>query len=244
MERFGVVRGVGRARSGSPDTRKEWPKMTETMTSTGLEPRRLPRQERSRQRVDDILDAAAELLIDRGFDAVTTNLIADRAGIPVGSIYQFFPNKFSIFYMLAIRYLEQIGQIHAADMDPTKAPRPWEEAIDQTIEDLAEFWYQEKALPILWGGLQNAPELVAANEEAVKRSEGYNLRLLDRVIPQVGAARRKLIARMMVHVSQSLLDLSILVDPADRAEVIEETKHLFRTYIRSHMQRDDESEID
>ena len=60
------------------------PNMTETMTSTGLEPRRLPRQERSRQRVDDILDAAAELLIDRGFDAVTTNLIADRADIPVG----------------------------------------------------------------------------------------------------------------------------------------------------------------
>jgi AcrR family transcriptional regulator len=58
--------------------------------------RRQPVQERSRQRVERILASAQEILETDGPDAVTTRAIADRAGVPVATVYQFFPNREAI----------------------------------------------------------------------------------------------------------------------------------------------------
>ena len=55
--------------------------------------RKLPTQARSRARVADILKAAATLLGEVGYDGLSTNLVAERAQVPVGSIYQFFDRK-------------------------------------------------------------------------------------------------------------------------------------------------------
>lgn len=65
--------------------------------ATPLEPRRLPRQERARATVAAITEAAAQLLVERGYAKVSTNLIARQAGVSVGSLYQYFPNKESIY---------------------------------------------------------------------------------------------------------------------------------------------------
>lgn len=73
-----------------------------------LKPRKLPRQERSRASVDAILQAAAYILVKRGWSALTTNAIAERAGINIASLYQFFPNKESIVAELERRHAEQI----------------------------------------------------------------------------------------------------------------------------------------
>ncbi|MGE8721313.1 TetR/AcrR family transcriptional regulator [Leptospira terpstrae] len=63
-----------------------------------LNPRKIPQQKRSIERYQKIVDTAIELLGEVGYDDLTTDLIAERSGISVGSIYQFFPNKESIIY--------------------------------------------------------------------------------------------------------------------------------------------------
>ncbi len=55
--------------------------------------RKTPRQSRSSTLVDDILEAAARVLVEQGFEAMTTNMVAERAGVSVGSLYQYFPHK-------------------------------------------------------------------------------------------------------------------------------------------------------
>lgn len=55
--------------------------------------RKQPRQARSIATVDDILEAAARILEERGLDAYNTNAVAERAGVSVGSLYQYFPSK-------------------------------------------------------------------------------------------------------------------------------------------------------
>ena len=55
--------------------------------------RRTPKQERSQERYAKILDTAANLFLDKGFDGTTTNEIARRAEISIGSLYQYFDNK-------------------------------------------------------------------------------------------------------------------------------------------------------
>lgn len=68
-----------------------------------IEPRKVPRQGRSRATVDAILDAAAEGIASRGYDALTTNAISERAGVSIGTLYEYFPNRDAIVASLASR---------------------------------------------------------------------------------------------------------------------------------------------
>lgn len=68
-----------------------------------LSPRKLPRQERAAVTVAAILEAAAHILETGGFDAYTTNAIAARAGVSIGSLYQYFPNKTALTQALIAR---------------------------------------------------------------------------------------------------------------------------------------------
>src|ERR1700683_3971324 len=73
--------------------------------------RRRPRQPRARQTVDAILDAVVRILKRKGFDAITTNDIAEVAGVSIGSVYQYFPDKRAIFVALHKRHLEEIDRM-------------------------------------------------------------------------------------------------------------------------------------
>ena len=72
-----------------------------------LEPRKQPVQERSRQTVDVILEAAAQVFDQRGYDDTTTDRIAARAGVSVGSLYQYFPGKDAILVALVEQHERQ-----------------------------------------------------------------------------------------------------------------------------------------
>ena len=73
--------------------------------------RRLPRQRRARQTVEAVLDAVARVLKREGVKAVTTNRIAEVAGVSIGSVYQYFPNKRAIFVALHQRHIEEIDRL-------------------------------------------------------------------------------------------------------------------------------------
>jgi len=73
-------------------------------------PRKTPRQQRSRATVEAVLTAAAQVFEARGYAAGTTNRIAERAGVSVGTLYQYFPNKEAIAVALLERHLAE-GQL-------------------------------------------------------------------------------------------------------------------------------------
>lgn len=68
----------------------------------------LPLQERSRQMVEWILDAAMRLFSEQGYETTTTNKIAELAGVSIGSLYHYFPNKNAILLELGIRHRKKI----------------------------------------------------------------------------------------------------------------------------------------
>ncbi len=69
--------------------------------------RKTPRQERSRATVDALLGAAADILVREGSAKLTTNRIAERAGVNIASLYQFFPGKAAIVAELSRRHVEE-----------------------------------------------------------------------------------------------------------------------------------------
>lgn len=71
-------------------------------------PRKRPRQDRSRATVDAVLAATARILVKRGYLGLTTNAVAELAGISIGSLYQYFPNKEALVSALIERHTEQV----------------------------------------------------------------------------------------------------------------------------------------
>jgi len=76
-----------------------------------LSPRKAPRQSRSQATVKAILDATAHILVERGFAAASTNAVAERAGVSIGSLYQYFPNKDALVSALRARHGEQMKAV-------------------------------------------------------------------------------------------------------------------------------------
>lgn len=75
-------------------------------TARELRPRKTPQQDRSRHTTEVILQAAARVFATHGYAAGTTNRIAERAGVSIGSLYQYFPNKDAILVALTRQHLE------------------------------------------------------------------------------------------------------------------------------------------
>jgi AcrR family transcriptional regulator len=75
---------------------------------TTISPRKLPRQARSQATVDALLDATAQVLVERGYARTTTNAVAERAGVSVGSLYQYFPNKDALVAALHDRHVQGV----------------------------------------------------------------------------------------------------------------------------------------
>jgi AcrR family transcriptional regulator len=105
------------------------------VAGAGTKPlRRVPVQGRSVARVGRMLDACAELVDQVGYDGLTTTLLAERAGVAIGSVYQFFPDKRAIVQALTLRslegYLERLGA-RLADDGITN----WWDAIDAAIDE-------------------------------------------------------------------------------------------------------------
>jgi AcrR family transcriptional regulator len=71
-------------------------------------PRKEPKQARSRQLVDAILEAAARVFEAHGYDATNTNRVAEVAGVSVGSMYQYFPNKDALVTALHERHVGEV----------------------------------------------------------------------------------------------------------------------------------------
>ncbi len=94
--------------------------MTAALASL-VSPRKLPRQRRAEATVAAILEAAAQLVAQRGLAAFNTNAVAERAGVSIGSLYQYFPGKDAIMAALIARqHARQVQSLlDALDTPPT-----------------------------------------------------------------------------------------------------------------------------
>ncbi len=93
-------------------------------------PRRKAKQERSRETVEIILEAAARVLLDQGYGLATTNRIAKKAGVSVGTLYEYFANKEGVFDALIQNEISSLVGAFSGEMQNPTAP------VDETISRL------------------------------------------------------------------------------------------------------------
>jgi AcrR family transcriptional regulator len=204
------------------------------VTSSGVL-RRTPVQERSAARVQRMLDAAASLLDEVGYEATTTSLIAARAGVSVGSLYQFFPDRRAVLQALAVRSFERFASVLAARIEAAPL-HDWQDAVDVVIDVYVEFTRSETAAQVLsFGGPVDRHMLDPEddNNAVVAQVLGDVLRSVRADVPAGPAL--DLALRVAVEAGDGVLDLAFRTDPAGDAVVVAQAKRLIKAYLASYL---------
>ena len=195
--------------------------------------RRVPVQERSKKRVEAILDAAAVAFAELGFDAATTESIAAEAGTSIGSVYQFFPNKLALFEALAGRCLDRSRETFDA-LFSSIAEQPWTEALDFAIDGLRLLQESDPAFRALLVNFH----LYGVFEKADVAMTHYFIDRLGSIVkahaPRLSAVERKVVATTLVNVIQGSLFLVRREDPAFAKRLLDETKVVLRRYLEPY----------
>ncbi len=98
-----------------------------------FEPRKTPVQARSAVTVDAISEATIQVLLRHGVERLTTTRVAHRAGVSVGTLYQYFPNKQSMLFAVLERHLHRVAERVEAACDGA-CHKPLAEMIKRTVE--------------------------------------------------------------------------------------------------------------
>lgn len=99
--------------------------------------RREPKQERARQTVEAVLEAVPRVLRRHGAEAITTNRVAEVAGVSIGSLYQYFPDKQAIFTALHDRHVDDVRNVIERTVADC-ASAPLEDLTADLVERLAD----------------------------------------------------------------------------------------------------------
>lgn len=197
--------------------------------------RRQPKQARSQERVHHILDVAEQLFIQLGYDAVTTRAIAIRAKVPIGSLYQFFPDKEAILKALANRYFEQ--QYHLfVRLHSELADTPIVGYVDRMVDAFDQFATDRPGYRAVLEQLINL--LTAAD---ISTLDEYDQQILNELIhflkrrnSSLDQTKCELIAILLLKTVSEMLWLSLTRDRPFREQVIAETKTLITAYLQTY----------
>lgn len=100
---------------------------------TAFEPRKTPIQARATVTVEAIFEATIQILLSQGAERLTTTRVADRAGVSVGTLYQYFPNKQSLLFAVLEDHLEKVTEA-VEDACERARHKPLTEMIKEVVE--------------------------------------------------------------------------------------------------------------
>ncbi|MFE0253505.1 TetR family transcriptional regulator [Streptomyces sp. NPDC059010] len=189
--------------------------------------RRAPVQRRSAERLTRILDACADLLDEVGYDDLSTRAVAQRAGVPIGSVYRFFGNKRQMADALAQRNLERYTARVTERLAET-GDGGWRSAMDAVLD---EYLAMKRTAPgfslVDFGNQIPVGNRGEPNHRVADRLTELLSGYLDRE-PDDDLRRTFLIA---VETADTLVHLAFRMAPEGDERIIEETRELLRAYL-------------
>lgn len=195
-------------------------------------PRR--RQARGQRRIEQILDAAAVVLGQVGYEKASTNAIAAAAGISPGSLYQYFDNKEAIVEALATRFVEGMRAAHAEAFDATDfAALTIPEAADRVVDPLVAFNLANPGFKALFARPDMPSGLAAAAGTIQGALLGRVHAMLAQLLPGRSEPDLDRAARMMIQVFQATVPMVVAAPDPERPAVVAELKKLLGGYLES-----------
>jgi AcrR family transcriptional regulator len=196
--------------------------------------RRRPSQRRSARRVERMLDACAELLDEAGYEALSTTRIAERAGVAIGSVYQFFPDKRALSQALTRRNLDLfVARVGRRFISEDYAG--WWDAVDAIIDEYVEMHRSVPGFRSLQFG-----DVVDLNllDSASDNNTVIAGRLRGLLLAEFGLADSEeldLAILVAVEAGDAVLKLAFRRDPDGAPEIVAAAKQLVRRYLSEEL---------
>lgn len=192
--------------------------------------RKVPQQARSRDKVVRVLQAADRLLATEGADALTTTRVAAAAGVSVGALYQYLPDRAAIIDALAARYLARLESLMGAFVDAAATER-WPDPVEVLVEASAEIYRSEPGFRALWFGRHLTEETRAADRRH-KRTMAHGA---YRVLVAQGLAEEGEAAELASYTgflaADAVMQEAFRTDPGGDPALLAELKTLLRAYL-------------
>jgi AcrR family transcriptional regulator len=190
------------------------------------ESRAQPVQKRAQERRNLILGVTAELLEEVGQDDLTTILVAKRAGVSVGTLYHYFPNKYAIMYALAEQWVGEMDvALQALEIEPVESYSV-KRFVESSVERmLAVYTNQQGLLPLVQAmyGVPELKELDLVHDELIITSMARMFKRMDISSKANELAR---LGRTYLELSHALIIVAVNQNKTDAEKTLSELKFL------------------
>lgn len=182
-----------------------------------------------------MLDACAQILDESGYDSLSTTKVAHRAGVAIGSVYQFFPDKKAIAQALALRNLEAFGERVRASLADGVYDH-WYDTVGAMIEIFVDMHRSTPGFRVLrFGDIADVHLLDVANENnAVVADRLRGLLVGAFQVPETEEFARVL--AVAVEAADAVLKLAFRDDPDGDPALLTEAERLITGYLAHHLE--------
>lgn len=174
--------------------------------------RRQPTQARARERVERLLSVATEMIAETGSDAMRMTELAERAGVPIGSLYQYFPDKAAILRLLAIRVMERVREMLRRTIEGLDDPKEALTRIDLALVGYYQLFLTEPVTRDIWSATQSDKALQELDIEDSRVNAGLFFDAMKPIVPKHNHARLKAASFLLMQLSGAAVRLAIAVD--------------------------------
>lgn len=168
------------------------------------EPRKIPTQARARATWTAILDAAAQVLVNQGYERATTDRIAERAGVSIGTLYEYFPNKEAVFATLSLRWNDQRWEMFQQEVAKNRG-----NTLDSVIRGTIRARIAATRLDSrLNTALRRDVPAAVTEQQAETILEEFiepSVQALE-AFAMLGPRDRRLVAEVMIHATHAVID--------------------------------------
>ncbi|MDU0479786.1 TetR/AcrR family transcriptional regulator [Staphylococcus chromogenes] len=173
-----------------------------------LVPRRRPAQQRSREKYNRIITVARAVLVDVGFESFTFDEVARRAGVPIGTLYQYFANKYVLICELDRE--DSIAIVAELRAFSTHVPAlQWPDFLDEFIDHLASLWRKDPSRRAVWHAVQSTPATRATAAATEQELLQIIAEVMSPLAPTAPLKTRLSLAGILVHTVTSLLNFAV-----------------------------------
>jgi AcrR family transcriptional regulator len=180
--------------------------------------------------VAHVLHVAARLIDQVGPEAVTTGMIAKAAGVSIGWLYDFFPNRESIFDAIVVTSLDKVTPL-AERVHASRPDDDWREVLGAVVDALFDFYQTEPGFRILWFSRFQSPAMIEVNRNHdLAGALGAYDRLQRHGLDLVGTNPERAL-HLVIGIIDKGLDLAFRIDPTGDREIVEETVSAVVAYL-------------
>ena len=198
--------------------------------------RKVPAQARGWARVDAILEAAAHLFAEQGYEATSMEAIAARAGTSIGSVYQFFEKKQDLFLAIAHRALEDVRKMAEELTGPVAMARSWRQLIELAVDGFVAWGKGNVGLRAVNTNLQLYGLFEEADMALSRALVDRTAQVLLQRAPELGADAARRVATMIVTSINTVMFFGGRSSPEEAEAMVQEAKRMLVAYVGTYVQ--------